>query len=244
MGLFVRVVIRKAITSLAGHELAAFTDGQYSTEAGQTANPVSVIRLQIRYLVQRTGLQDDYFENTLHFVNTAGELPGAPATDTQKAAAESAYGAFWSAIKARANNQTGLSEYRWYRFTFDDPISGPPTRVTPVTRTAGTTANQMASQMAETITMRTALRKHWGRVYFPGAPISTDGLISTTDVDAFANGWKSFLNGCVAAGLVPVVYSPTKQAVFSIMAIESDNVADVVRRRRPKASTYKKILTS
>jgi hypothetical protein len=244
VGLFVRVVIRKAIGQLVGHELSAFTDGSYSTEALQTTDPVSVVRLQVRYNVIRTGLENDTYENVLHFVNTAGELPGAPASDTQKAAVETAFGTFWTSAKAWCPPAVRLSQYRWYHLTFDDPLSGPPTRATQITEVAGNNSVIEVAQCATSITMRTALRKHWGRIYLPGVHNVTGGFQANSEVDQLAAYWSTFLKACQTAQLVPVIYSGTRQMVFSITAIEVDNVPDVVRRRRPHNSTYKKILTA
>lgn len=244
MGLFARWVVRKAISSLVEHEAAAFTDGDFIEEDDQTFNPVSVLRLQVRYEVLRTGLQPDLFENVLHFVNTAGTLPGAPATDVQKGSVESAFDAFWTSARNRCPNHVGLKEYRWYRFSFADPLTGPPTRVTTKTSPIVGGGPVVAPQIAETVTLRTPLRKNWGRIYLPGAAIGTKGLIDTGDVDAIANAFKTFATACDTADLNVVVYSPIKAAVFGVSAIECDDVADVVRRRRPKASTYRKILTS
>lgn len=245
VGVFIRWVVRKTATSLIGHELTAFTDGDYVTEANQTNDPVSVLRLQIRYSVIRGGLQPDVFENVLHFVNTSGELPGAQATDAQKAAVEAAFSAFYANAKSYVPNNTGLSEYRWYHFTFDDPLTGPPTRVTTLTRSPGSLSTVTPAQVATSITLRTALRRHWGRIYLPGAKIdATDALTASTDCDYLCNSFRTFMNACASSGLTPVVYSKTKQAVFSLMAVEVDNVPDVVRRRRPKASTYRKIVST
>lgn len=244
MGLFLKWVVRKAITSLANHELSAFTDGVYTTEDDTTTDPVSVLRLQIRYKVVRTGLENDHFENVLHLVNTAGELPGAPASDTQKAAVETAFQTFWGAIKSQAATQVSLEEFRWYHVTFDDPLSGPPTRVTTITPVAGTSSVEIQPQCSNTVTMRTPLRKHWGRIYLPSGRASTMGFLNTGDVDTFANSFRTFAAACDAADLNLVIYSKDKQAVFNITQIECDNVLDVVRRRRPHNSTYRKIITS
>lgn len=244
MGLFAKWVVRKAITSFAGHELSAFTDGVYTTEDDTTFDPVNILRLQIRYRVQRTGLQDDLYENVLHFVNTAGELPGAPATDVQKAAVESAWTTFWGSWKSMAAPEVALAEYRWYHFNFDDTLTGPPTRVTPITPVPGTAGLAQIGQVASTVTLRTPLRKNWGRVYLPGGIQGTPGFLTNTNVDNQVAYFKTFAQACDTADLNCVVYSRIKQAVFNIAQIEADNVLDVVRRRRPKNSTYKKIVLS
>jgi hypothetical protein len=241
---FTKWLVRKAVTQLLEHELFAFTDGTYIEGAGGVASAVHVQRLQVRYLVQRSGLQDDTFENTLHFINTASGLVGETASDAQKVAVNTAWSSFYGSMVSWVNPVIGLSEYRWYHQTLADPISGPPTKISNPTRVVGTGVNTMPTQMATSITMRTALRKHWGRIYFPGYRLTgaVNGLLASTDVDAMTNAFRTFVNACAATSLVPVIFSRSQQAVLSIAAVECDNNPDIIRRRRAKASTYKKIL--
>lgn len=235
--------VRKAITGIAGHELDAYVDGNYATEDDQTTDPVSVLRLQIRYAINRSGLQPDVFENVLHLVNTAGELPGAQADNTQKAAVEAAFTTFWSNVRSYCQQYVALSQYRWYHFSFDDPLSGPPTRITTPTASSGTKGDGFPSQVASSLTLRTAERKHWGRIYLPGAKtVGGTGMTIAADVDALTSYFRTFVNACDAADLNPVVYSKARQMVASVSSVEVDDVPDVVRRRRPKSSTYRKVL--
>lgn len=244
MNIFVRLLLRKAISSWAEHELSAFTDGQYIEGTAPAASAVHVARLQVRYGAIRSGMPDDVYENVLHFVNSAAGLAGEAVLDTQKAAVETAFNTFWGAVASRVPSYINLQEFRWYGLTLGDPISGPPTRVTAGSHSPGTWSSTVPSQVASSITLRTALRKHWGRIYLPLATVGTDGMVSSSTVDALANSFKNFATSCQAASITPVVFSPVRQSVMSIAAIEVDNVPDIIRRRRAKANTYSKILTS
>lgn len=243
MGPFTKWLIQHAIEKFAEHELLAFTDGVYLEGTAPAASAVHIGRLQIRYTVTRTGLQPDVFENVMHFVNTEAGVAGETLNDTKKAAVETAFSSFWTSAKAWAPSYVKLDSYRWYGVNFSDPLTGPPTRITQLTPSAGTSGNYPVSQVATSITLRTALRKHWGRIYFPGAIVgNADGLVASGDVNAMAGWFQTFMLACGTANVAPVVYSTARQAAMSVSQIEVDNVSDVVRRRRPRASTYKKIL--
>lgn len=245
MGPFTKWLVQHAIEKFAEHELGAFTDGVYLEGSAPAASAVHLGRLQVRYAAIRTGLQPDVFENVLHFINTEAGVAGEILNDTKKGAVESAFVTFFTAVKTHACPYVALDSFRWYGVNFTDPLTGPPNRITDVTNVAGTYTGGFPAQVATSITMRTALRKHWGRIYFPGARVQgTDGLTDNASVDGMAAAFRTFVNSCAAANVSPVVYSRAAQAAMSVSAIEVDNVPDVVRRRRPKSSTYQKIYTS
>lgn len=244
MGPFTKWLIQHAIEKFLEHELRGFTDGKFVEGSDGVASPAHFQRLQIRYDVSRSGLQTDVYENVIHFVRSDAPNVGTEATDTQKASIETAFGTFWGNVKSYCNPEVALSMYRWYGLTFTDPLSGPPTRVSDVTNVAGTAAAPTIPQASTSITMRTPSRRHWGRIYLPGAKLSPGGFMSNTDTDSLASYFRTFVLAAAAGGLTPVIYSPAKEALMSVSDVEVDNVVDVVRRRRPKASTYKKILSS
>ena len=244
MGPFLRWVITKSLSHFAVHELSAFTDGSYSETEGGAATPVYIQRLQVRYRVIRSGLQQDYFENVLHFVNSGGELPGAAATDTQKTAVETAFDNLFGTYSSKVGSEVALQEYRWYHMGFGDPLSGPPTRVTTKSSPLAGSRAGAIPQACTNLTLRTALRKHWGRIALPAVDMTTGGFNSNSFIDDVANGGKAFANACDAADMQWGVYSPSSSSFFSLMAVESDNVVDIQRRRRPKNSTYRNIITS
>ena len=233
-----------AIEHFVEHELQGFTDGKYVEGDGTVAATAHVHRLQIRYAVNRTGLQPDVFENVLHFIRTDSGNVGTLATATQMGAVETAWGTFHQNARGWIENYIALDAYRWYGLTLADPLGGPPLRVTDVTNVAGTQTLGMPSQVATSITMRTAMRRHWGRVYIPGSRLGSEGLVTSTDVTSLAGYFRTFVNSASTAGLTPVIFARDRQAVMSISAVEVDNVPDVIRRRRPKASTFRSILTS
>jgi len=149
-----------------------------------------------------------------------------------------------------------LMNYRWYRRGFNPyssskPFkeSGPPLRVT-TKNIVGGAASSMPPQVALSVTEKTPWPSHWGRFYLPlgsGTIIASGGKIATSTVDAVANATNTFYNAAANAGFYPVVpvtqvNKTAQRLLLGVTQIQVDDVADVIRRRRYAAPTYKKIL--
>lgn len=235
---FKRYLARKSIVDLAVHELSRFTDGVYTQDDNTLADPAHVHRLIYRMNVERTGLEADAFDMNFHFFETGGELPGGEATPTQKAAVETAWLAFLSSAASYIPSDVKRDEFRWYRFDPDDPIAGDPNRVTVLTQTAGSGSANVPPQVATTLTMRTARRRSWGRVYLPltcdklNTGAGGAGLMAASATITLAGYFRTFVNACIATDLVPAIWSPTLHALLSVSSVEVDDVPDIQRRRR------------
>src|SRR5215208_538687 len=244
MNPFQRWLLTKFLASFVNHELSAFTEGVYEQSGAGVEATVGVQRCALIFERSQTGATLDHMQCGLHFVNTAGELIGSDADDTQKLAMETAWLTFWNAAKTRAGTNVRFEQFRWYHQTLDDPLSGVPTRITQAAAGLTGTASPGPPQVCSTVTLRTALRKHWGRIYLPCSKFdSTNGQLAVSDFDAIATAFRTFVNACATVELMPVVYSKIRQAVFSVAAVEVDSVLDVQRRRRPPVTGYKNVLT-
>ena len=160
-------------------------------------------------------------------------------------------------IMGASSNTHTLVEYRWYRMAFRNPITeqqrfaerGAPEAITP-RGVAGSlsTSGEAGYQMATSVTFKTAARRHWGRMYLPGLDsgnLDTTGRLATAYVDNIANAYDTCFGALHAAGVVPFVPSTQVDnqlgaAAVSITEIQVDNVPDVIRKRRPKQTTYRK----
>jgi len=125
--------------------------------------------------------------------------------------------------------------------------SGPPEWVwTP--NVAMTGAGTMPPQVSTTITELTASRANWGRFYLPTlAPIAfaTSGRLATQYVDGFAGAAHTLYNTLYGDQLVPVVPTTSVQknwsrTLQSVSAVQCDDVSDVHRSRRFKATAYRR----
>lgn len=184
----------------------------------------------------------------IHWINlTAGEVDRTW-TSADYAAVEGAVETFWTAMAALTPSEFRLVEHRWYAFGPQVFPPNPPSRVTTLgTPKVGTATGGSPHQLSTTITLRTALRKHWGRFYYPlaAAQLTAGGQLTTSNVDSFANAAKTKLMVTPSAqGVIPVVWDRNKKIAFGVTAIECDSVPDIQRPRRPRDAAYKKILTS
>jgi hypothetical protein len=152
-------------------------------------------------------------------------------------------------------------ELRMYKRTFNpysiqEPFtkSGAPFIVYP-SPAPGTSAMYQAPQVAFTSTERTTYAGHWGRNYWPhpaGDPVIAGGFASTAFVDAWATAVHDAYSALMAEEFYPVVpvttykqgdVSVPTRGLLTVTQVQVDNLFDVIRSRRPKKSTYKKVLS-
>lgn len=210
--------------------------------ANNISNDVNVRRCTL--IFDRSALNFDRVMTHMDFMNITGGAPDDTWTAGDFTTVEAAIDAFWAAIKAKFSSSISLVEYRWYRVGPGAKAPEPTVRVTPraVPGTSGT--GSLPQQCAVTVSLRTALRKHWGRMYLPAPVISglaPAGLLGNADVDTYAGAYNALWTALGAADFYPVVYSPTRQRAYSISKVVVDNVVDIQRRRRPERASYQKV---
>jgi len=169
------------------------------------------------------------------------------------------------------SNSHILKEIRWYVRRFNpalpvgqpsstlDPATGkpyarfentgPPARVHPVNVSGSSVATPLPYQAATSITFRTPVPKHWGRIYLPG--------MHSADLNASAPGAGRLANNVVTpiadstASLVQELANKHFQLVVPTTQVDSkfhvalqmvnqvvvDDIPDVIRRRRAKQAT-------
>lgn len=147
--------------------------------------------------------------------------------------------AWWTTMKADTTTAYTLREVRWYEYQPITPKPGPAVLVSTIgtAGTAGTARN--ADQLAATTTYKTASRKHWGRSYWP--TLTRNSIDST--FGRLSSAYQTGLHGAVkavlqdtgsSAAVCPVVASIQYTAVMGIRELQTDDVVDVIRRRRAK----------
>jgi hypothetical protein len=155
----------------------------------------------------------------------------------------------WTSLGGIIPNEVRLVEHRWYAFGPGVVPPNPPSRVTTIAvPKQGTGTTIPPHQIASTLTFRTALRRHWGRIYLPAfavaANVTAGGQLSATMVDTLAAAGSTYLKSGNANGLVPCVWDRNRKVAFGITAVECDSVPDIIRRRRSRVTNYKKILVA
>lgn len=164
--------------------------------------------------------------------------------DADFATCESAFDAFWGTIKTGVSPHYTLQEYRWYRL---GPGATPPetaVRVTPRNVPATGGGDSLPPQLCVVVSLRTALRKRWGRMYLP-APVEANaadpGLVATSYVDSVAGAANAFETALSAADFEWVVYSKQMSRAYAIERLVVDNSFDTQRSRGFHRGPYQKV---
>lgn len=185
----------------------------------------------------------------VHWLNTTGGDLDTTWTSGDFSAVETGLQTFWSGLSTWVSSIYRLEEIRWYGYgpdtvgTKDDPI--PVYRVTAVAGTPqGGASSGSPSTNACAITLKTALRKHWGRFYVPinATKLDVAGRLSSANCDTLAAAAQAFLRSGESAGVYPVVYDKARKSAFTANDLQVDDIADVIRRRRQSVTQYRKVL--
>jgi len=206
---------------------------------------------------------------TFHFIKASGGTPGTYNDAVDLAAVETALNNYTTALKSDWHSFIHSDQYRWYKdgpAFYHAPDGGQPyylpngdnpaIRITEVD-VAGTASSTSAlpPQCAVTITEKTSARKHWGRWYIPVSNTGdTDNTGLLSSAPTFLSSSVAFYNACRAAQMVPVVFSiqkperPKKPSgtlaaqpaiAYEVLALQCDNIVDIIRRRRYRNATSK-----
>jgi len=203
----------------------------------------------------------DDFVTTFDVVNiTGGQVDNSwTSADTGRLATH--LGGLCNTWATRMSNDYTWREMRMYKRWFNpysivDPFgkSGPPQIVYP-SPAAGTVGSFQAPQVAVTTTERTTYAGHWGRNYWPhpsGSQVGTGGYITSNNVDSWCTAVHAAYAALMAEEYYPVVpvtqftqggvVTPAR-GLLTVTEVQMDNLFDVMRSRRPKKSTYKKVLS-
>lgn len=211
-----------------------------NTVDGDPGGTAALRRCVIRW--NRSAIAEDIVQTSVVLGHVSDANVLVPWETADFTAAEAALDAFWTSIKPRYPNEIILNEYRWYR---EGPGADPPevtVRVTPRS-VAGTSTNDMLpGQIRDVVSLRTALRKRWGRMYLPTPStldITTIGQRSSASVDTLADYARALAVAFGAANLGWFVYSPTVQRGYTIERVWVDNSYDTQRSGK-QTPTYHK----
>ncbi len=184
----------------------------------------------------------------LHYLNTTGGDPDYTWTTTDFTAVEGAFVAMVNALAGTIPSAVRWDEARWYKFGPGIFPPNPPVRVQALSGTpAGAAAEPFVRQVACAVTLKTALRRHWGRFYLPiGTGFwATNGQISNASADEIAGAVRTFLLAPeTSQGITPVIWDRHRKAALGVTEIQVDSVPDIIRRRRARTTRYRKQLAA
>lgn len=152
----------------------------------------------------------------------------------------------WLVIHGLASTGIVLTEINWYRIgtgvTTPNPAERAFTLGVPI---AGTASNPLVPpQVASSLTLRNAVRKSWGRTYLPldALTMSATNTMQSADVDTVVGAANDMVTTAAGGEYILGTYSARLNAFLAAEHVEMDDVTDVIRRRRWKQATYKKVL--
>jgi hypothetical protein len=185
----------------------------------------------------------------VHWMNTTGGDLDVTWTSADFALVEAGFQAYWTSLGSMIQDECRLVEHRWYSYGPGVVKPNPPARITTIaTPLQGTGTAKAPHQIASTLTLRTPLRRHWGRIYMPvfavAASASAGGQLTAGAVDLLATGGSTYIKSGLANGLTPCVWDRNRHVALGVTSVESDSVPDIIRRRRSRVTAYRKILTA
>lgn len=186
---------------------------------------------------------DDAMQLHFDFMNMTSDAPDDTWIAADFTALEARLLTWWTSAKVYCPNYAALDRIIWHRVGPGVVKPNPAERVLEIgAPVVGTATAVTMPQQACSITFRTGIRKSWGRTYLPyGLAVGAAGHINTADVDGIVAMTKTLRDGAASDDFLMGVLSIARNSFLGIEAIEADNVPDVVRRRRWKHTSYRKI---
>lgn len=252
----------KVVIQVAPFALAQLYD--YVTDhAEHDAEDMEWRRVQLVFTrTAPSGYGEDVATTKFDIMNITGGAPDSTWTTGDYTACETALNTWWTSTKTLVSANHTLKEFRWYRMRFAPILPGitnpkddkpfvdalVPQRITTV-GAVGTNATSAYNpyQVSSTLTLKTALPRHWGRCYVPGignAYVDTNGRWTSGFVTSFSSAAGTLLTSLQASDMFPVV--PVRQhdgmiarALLTVGSLQVDNLPDIQRRRRPSSPSIR-----
>jgi hypothetical protein len=249
------------LVTYAEPEAAYWASQVYDADVGLASAGASLLgtsRVSISYTrATPSGLREDRAVFSLWVAKAAGANLFSMIPLSELAAMETALDTFVNAIGVAQSSSWTCVEYAWHQVNQNSPRTddpgqrgqkmGPAVRVVTKALVPGGFAQPAPYQVSSTITLRTASRKHWGRIYVPGVAVgalqTNYGRWTNTMVDNLANALNALHNTWQDASYQLGVYSMLHPAFLTPKTIEADDIPDIVRRRRAKQMGYRKLLS-
>lgn len=195
----------------------------------------AVRRAQLVFDRAPAGSVEDVATTHLDFMNLTSGNPDETWVTADFTAIEALINTWWAAMRTYFWNGCDLTSIRWYRVGPSIVPPNPPVRILTRTDTGGSTET-MPPQIAITVTLRTAVRKEWGRLYLPhpgsNACNFTTGRIASAAQISIANATDTLMENAAIADFLPIVYGPARKKFYSVEKVQVDDLFDVIRSRR------------
>lgn len=211
--------------------------------AAEADGGVGVRRATLIFDRSLATVPDDDYNCHFDFMNITGGEPDDTWTTADFTSLETRLGTWWTSQKTISPSYVRLYRIAWHRVGPGVVKPNPAVRILDMTPVPGTDATGTAvPQIASTITFRTGVRRSWGRTYLPigGGQYGT-GRLSVGNADFIVATAKTLRDGAAGDDFLMGVTSYALSSFLGIEALECDTTLDIVRRRRWKHTTYRKI---
>jgi len=191
---------------------------------------------------------EDVAVMTCHIREVQQGLPDIfPITDAARDDFVGNVSTWWGVVKAFIWHEVTFREIRFY----DVPSTagadmGDPVRVQGVEEAATATSGALPPQNALSITFRTSKRATWGRFYLPqpsNSVLDVKGRLQTSVADSICTATHSLTNRS-DSGASLVVFSRKEWTHHDPQLIQVDDLTDVIRSRRYRATHYRAQLSA
>jgi hypothetical protein len=203
-------------------------------------------------------------------LNLTGGVPDETWITSDYTSAEARLTTFWNAIKntyaslSASADAPVLSRFVWHIVGAGVGRPNPSERELAVSLPGTAVQNMMPPQVAVSLTLKTAVRRSWGRVYLPSPSfntIGTAGKIDASIVTQYRDALGTMADGLKADGLPLCVFRARKagallgteiigghrhteipdstSSYLSVDQIQVDDLYDVIRGRRFDRATTK-----
>jgi hypothetical protein len=173
---------------------------------------------------------------TMHIRPKLALLPDdtIPMTDTLRDDFKAKLDTFWTGVTAFMHTSHVVKQYRMYDIPSTRGLLGAPKKVYTVNIPGASSAGPLPTQVACSVTWKTAQRKTWGRFYLPGfvqTKVNTSARFSSGDCTSLAN-LAAPLASRSGTGACLTVFSTKEWTHHDPQTVQVDDVPDVIRRRR------------
>jgi len=202
---------------------------------------------------------EDVCTATLHFLNITAGAVDTTWTTGDFTGIEARLDTFWGSVQNRfpapaaGRESITLDRYRWHKFgagiTRPNPAVRETSKLLPGTYAGG----PLPPQCSMSVTLKTAVRRSWGRIYLPQMGISAVnelGRFGDIWVDSVRTAFGTAMDGWAADQTPLVVWRPRKggdllkvvsghlevpdatSSALSDDTVQVDDIVDVIRSRR------------
>lgn len=246
------------ITHTAATSAYWATQSYFEDTLVTVSDPAALSCNSITTVLTRTtpaGTREDVATTTHHIAKVVGGGLYSALTAAEYSGIETLLDTMWTNLMLRRAASWTVSEYAWHEKRADHGTTengseavGPAVRRTTKALVGNVSNSRLPDQNALTMSIRTASRKHWGRMYLPGFDSGhydlAMGRPSNASVDSDAAAFHTYVAGLTSASCTLGVWTFKYKAFLDISELRMDNVPDIIRRRRPKQASYSKSYTS